>query len=357
MTGSPDEQQDSVQAALVLRVWSEPDSPTTLRARLVDANGSDAGATVSTAVGASEIAQEVLRWLSRVAAGPQPAAPVPPAQHVAPLVNTDWLAEHRDDPDVVVLQVGDLAEQQYLPGAARLDWNTDLHRRDGRGVVDAAEFARTLDRLGIGASSHVVFAGGRGPLLAASAYWSFAYHSHPRLSVLDGGLPRWAAEGRELASTAPVRPATTGYRVAGTRRHILATRDQLLGGLVGAPPGTALVDCRTRSEFAGHAGRPYDLPTDRHRMTGHIPGAINLPAEELLDDDGLLRNTVHIGQICERLGLKATDQIVVYCGVNDRSALVWFALSELLGLPDVRCYYGAWAEYGSLSDTVAAHQI
>jgi thiosulfate/3-mercaptopyruvate sulfurtransferase len=150
------------------------------------------------------------------------------------------------------------------------------------------------------------------------------------------------------------RPAGRGYRVTASRRAILATRDQLLGGLVGAPPGTAPVDCRSRDEFAGQPDRPYDRPTDRHRMTGHIPGAVSLPAEDLLDQDGLLLGAVHIGQICDRLGLRATDQIVVYCGVNDRSALVWFALAEILGLPDVRCYYGAWAEYGSLSDTVAA---
>jgi thiosulfate/3-mercaptopyruvate sulfurtransferase len=92
-------------------------------------------------------------------------------------------------------------------------------------------------------------------------------------------------------------------------------------------------------------------------MTGHIPGAVNLPAEDLLDGDGLLLSAAHIGQACERLGLKPADQIVVYCGVNDRSALVWFALTEILGLPDVRCYQGAWAEYGSLSDAVAAHQV
>ncbi|HEY6745818.1 MAG TPA: rhodanese-like domain-containing protein [Mycobacteriales bacterium] len=91
-------------------------------------------------------------------------------------------------------------------------------------------------------------------------------------------------------------------------------------------------------------------------MTGHIPGAVNLPAEDLLDDAGLLLGTVHIGQVCDRLGLRASDQIVVYCGINDRSALVWFALADVLGLPDVRCYSGAWAEYGSLSDTVAARE-
>jgi thiosulfate/3-mercaptopyruvate sulfurtransferase len=351
MTGGPDEQQDAVRAALLLRVWSEPGTPAVLRARLVDAEGDDAGGTISTAVGTAEIGQEVLRWLGRITTGPAPAPPAAAAAPVAPLVGTGWLAEHRDDPDVVVLQVGD---GPYLPGAARLDWDADLHEPDGRGVLGPAGFGRLLDRLGIGADSHVVLVGGRRPLLAASAYWVFAYHAHPRLSLLDGGLPRWVAEGREQAAAAHVRPAGRGYRVAASRRAILATRDQLLGGLVGAPPGTALVDCRSPEEFAGEPARPYDRPTDRHRMAGHIPGAVSLPAEDLLAEDGRLLDAVHIGRICGRLGLRASDQIVVYCGVNDRGALVWFALAEILGFTDVRCYYGGWAEYGSLSDTVAA---
>jgi len=75
------------------------------------------------------------------------------------------------------------------PGAGRLDRGVDLHERDGRGVVGPAAFGRLLDRPGIGADSHVVLAGGGRPLLAATAYWAFAYHSHPRLSLLDGGLP------------------------------------------------------------------------------------------------------------------------------------------------------------------------
>lgn len=349
MTGSPDE---PVRAGLLLRVWSEPATPATLRARLVNAEGDDAGATISTAVGAAEIGQEVLRWLGRAATGPEPAPLPPPVPGVAPLVSTDWVAEHREDPDVVVLQVSDGPEPEYLPGAGWLDWDADLHRPDSRGLAGAADLARTLDRLGIGVHSHVVLAGGQRPLLAAFAYWSLAYHSHPRLSLLDGGVPRWAAEGRELAPAASERPATTGYRPGRVRREILATRDQLFGGLVGAPPGTALVDCRTRSEYAGEPARDYDRPTDRHRMTGHIPGAVNLPAEDVLDEDGLVLDAGSLRQVCA--GFEPTDQIVVYCGVNDRSAMVWFVLTEVLGLPDVRCYQGAWAEYGSLGDTVAA---
>lgn len=354
MSGGADEQQDPVQAALLVRVWSEPDTPAVLRARLVDAEGDDAGGTFSTAVGTAEIGREVLRWLGRIGTGPAPVPAAPAAADVAPLVGAGWLAEHRDDPDLVTLQVVDGPEPRYLAGAGRLDWDADLHEPGGRGVVGPAGFGRLADRLGIGAGSHVVLAGGRRPLLAASAYWAFAHRGHPRLSLLDGGLAHWVASGRETAAEPRERPPAAGYPARATRRELLATRDQLLGGLVGAPPGTALVDCRTRGEFAGEPGQAYDRPVDRHRMTGHIPGAVSLPPEDLLDDDGLLLDTAHLRQVCDRLGLRESDQVVVYCGVNDRSALVWFALAEVLGLPDVRCYHGAWAEYGSLGDTVAA---
>jgi thiosulfate/3-mercaptopyruvate sulfurtransferase len=359
MTSGPGgEDHETRTAAMLLRVWSEPDSPLTLRARLVDADGPHAGATFSTAVGDPEIGREVLRWLERVKTGrigaepPAPAVAAPP-----PLVSTSWLAAHRDDAEVAVLQVGDRRdrpESRYLPGAGWLDWVEDLQQPDRRGVVGAAGYGAVLDRLGVGWDTHVVLCGGVRPLLAASAYWCFAYYGHPRVSILDGGVPRWAADGRELTDSPLRRPATAGYRAGPGRRGILVTRDQLLGGLVGAPPGTALVDCRSREEFAGRPQRPYDTPTDRHRMAGHIPGARNLPAEDLLDADGLLLDAVHIGQLCAALELRAADQVVVYCGANDRSALVWFALTELLGWPDVRCYYGAWSEYGSLTDVTVA---
>jgi 3-mercaptopyruvate sulfurtransferase SseA len=150
----------------------------------------------------------VLRWLARVkgdrlAAAPVPAGPAP----VPSLVSTSWLAEQAD-PDLAVVQVGrrdDPPPAGSLPGAARLDWIEDLQHPGRRGVADGGEFAAVAGRLGIGRETHVVLAGERRPQLAASAYWSFAYHGHMRLSILDGGLPRWTAEGREVTAAATGR--------------------------------------------------------------------------------------------------------------------------------------------------------
>lgn len=355
MTSGPDEDQART-AALLIRVWSEPGSPSTLRARLLDGGRAGDADSWAIAVGDTAIGQEVLRWLQHVRDGGAAAVPVAepgPGRDVPPLLGTGWLADHLGDPGLAVVEVGSgpaTGEPSHLPGSARLDWFGDLQQPDRRTFVDAAGFAAAMDALGISTGTHVVLCAGAEPALAASAYWCFAYHGHRRLSLLDGGRARWAAEGRPLAAAPADRSPATGYRPGPGRRDILVTRDQLLAGLVGAPPGTALVDCRTREEFVGRPERPYDLPVDRHRMVGRIPGARSLPVEELLDPAGRLRPEPVLRSLGERIGIGPDDHVVVYCGVTDRSALVWFVLHELLGWPDVACYYGAWSEYGSLAD-------
>jgi len=358
MTGGPGE-EDSRSAALLIRVWSEPGSPGTLRARLLGGDRPGDGGSWSTAVGDAAIGREVQRWLQAVRDG-GPAQPVEehPGSDVPPLVSTEWRADRLGGEDLAVVEVGSgtaVGEPGHLPGAVRLDWLGDLQDPDRRTFLDAAGFAATMDAHGIGTGTHVVLHGGPGGTLAASAYWCFAYHGHRRLSLLDGGRARWVAEGRPLAGSPAERPPTTGYRPGPGRRDILVTRDQLLAGLVGAPPGTALVDCRSSREYGGQPDRGYDRPVDRHRMVGHIPGARSLPVDELVDSDGRLLPGPRLRQVCAGLGLSATDHVVVYCGVADRSALVWFVLHELLRWPDVSCYYGAWSEYGSLADVPVEH--
>jgi thiosulfate/3-mercaptopyruvate sulfurtransferase len=363
MTGGPGHGETRT-AALLIRVWTEPGSPGTLRARLLEGGGPDGAGTWSTAVGDAAIGRDVQRWLRHVRDADAQRRPAgedggegggdPGGRLVEPLVGTGWLAGHLDDPGVAVVEVGDLRgeyEAGHVPGAAWLHWIADLQHPARRAFLDAPGFAATMDRLGIGAHTHVVLcaAGQRIPL-AATAYWCFAYHGHRRLSLLDGGRGRWAAEGRPLSTDPPARRPTTGYPPGPGRRELLVTRDELLAGLVGAPPGTALVDCRSSREYGGQPAQAYDLPVDRHRMVGHIPGARSLPAEAVLDGDGLLLPEPRLRELCTGLGIDPGDHVVVYCGVADRSALVWFVLHELLGWPDVSCYSGAWSEYGSLAD-------
>lgn len=354
-------------AALLIRTWTEPTMPQARRARLLTVNADSEPDTWSTAVGDAAIAQEVLRWL-RSSGGD--AAPVvdPPADDdapvaprgpagppVPPLVDTDWAQAHLTDPDVVLVEVGDGAVPaggRHLPGAVRVDWVSDLQHPTRRTLLDAVAFAALMDSRGITTASHVVLCGDSRAYIAAAAYWTLTHHGHQRVSLLDGGQERWLAEGRPVVGPdAPGRPATAGYHPGPRREDIVLRRDLLLAGLVGAPPGTRLVDCRSTGEFAGRPALPYDAPTDRHRVTGHIPGAVSLPVEELLEPGTQrLRALPALRALCRARELTPDDQVIVYCGVGDRSVLVWFVLHELLGWPDVRCYAGGWAEYGSLTD-------
>lgn len=106
-----------------------------------------------------------------------------------------------------------------------------------------------------------------------------------------------------------------------------------------------------REDRCGPRARPaVETSAAAELLGGHIPGARSLPVEELLDPTGRLLPEPELRAVCDRLGIDPDDHVVSYCGVADRSALVWFVLHELLGWPAVACYYGAWSEYGSLTD-------
>ena len=343
----------SRSAALLLRVWIEPHAPDDPRARLLAVGDAGEGAepsTWATAVGDAAIGREVLRWLGEVRA---PAAEAPPRSSPLPLVAADWVEAHLDDPEVVLVEVdGDPGRYPagHLPGALRLGWFSDLHHPTRRAFVDAGGFAALMEARGISRDAHVVLYGARGNALAASAYWCFAYYGHPRLSLLDGGRAGWLAGGRPLTTAASPRPPVAGYPPASGRRAILATRDDVLAAASGHP-GLRVLDCRTAREFAGRPRYAYDVPVAGHRVTGHVPGARNLPVEEVVDHrTQLLLPEAQLRELCARRGIDPGDEIVVHCGATDRSSLVWFVLHELLRWPRVRSYYGGWAEYGSLVD-------
>ena len=137
MTAVPASSED-LGATLVIRTWSDPATPTTLRARLLTATPAGP-VTWSTAVGDAAIAQEVLRWLHGPGPDPAPARPAleGPGPRYPPLVDAPWLRAHLDDPDPVVLEADDAADRRsagHLPGATGLDWVDDLHHPTQRSL-------------------------------------------------------------------------------------------------------------------------------------------------------------------------------------------------------------------------------
>src|SRR5919108_218059 len=161
------------------------------------------------------------------------------------LVTTDWLAEHREDPDVVVAEVDedpDLYEEGHVPGAVKLHWRDDLQDPVERDVVDRETFERLLGERGIGNDTTIVLYGDRNNWFAAYAYWYLKIYGHADVRIVDGGRQKWIDEGRELSTEVPSRAPAT-YQAQERDESIRVRRDDVLARL--HAEGIALVDVRS----------------------------------------------------------------------------------------------------------------
>src|SRR5579883_1684946 len=167
------------------------------------------------------------------------------------LVSTDWVAQHRNDPNVRIVESNEdilLYDMGHIPGAVKIDWHTDLQEPNSRDFIDSDKFAQLMSRLGIGNDTTVVFYGDRNNWWAAYAYWFFRYMGHQNLKIMNGGRKKWIDEGRELSKDVPSYPATQ-YRPGKPDESIRAYRDEVLAqagyeGRKKVREGKPLVDVR-----------------------------------------------------------------------------------------------------------------
>jgi thiosulfate/3-mercaptopyruvate sulfurtransferase len=280
---------------------------------------------------------------------PVPTDPDPKlAQYAHPerLVTTRWLAEHLDDPAVVVVESDEdvlLYDTGHIPGAVKVDWHTELNDPVTRDYVDGARFAQLLSEKGIGRDTTVVFYGDRNNWWAAYALWVFTLFGHPDVRLLDGGRARWSAEGRDMTTDVPQRPRTEYPRVERDDSAVRAFKDDVLAHL-----GRPLIDVRSPGEFSGQMLHMPDYPQEGAVRGGHIPGAANVPWARAADEDGTFKSAEDLRAIYEgEAGLRPADDVVVYCRIGERSSHTWFVLTHLLGYPRVRNYDGSWTEWGN----------
>ncbi len=273
------------------------------------------------------------------------------------LVETGWVEQHMHDPDVRIVDCCATPEsyaQGHIPGAVRLNWDLDLANPSTRDLIDTDEFERLARRLGIGNDTTVVFYGNFYNLGACQAYWVFRLYGHERLRIMNGGRQRWVDDGRTLVRDVPaVKPGS--YKVQRMHPELRARRDEVLqhigspaAGSTGfrLPNGKLLVDDRTPAEFAGKVDPTAEYPL-RVLRGGRIPGAENIPYTNFVDAHGTFADTGEMRRIASGKGVTADKDVVVYTRIGERSAMTWFALHELLGLPKVRNYDGSWTEWGN----------
>lgn len=266
--------------------------------------------------------------------------------HPEMLVSTEWLAEHLDDPGLVVAESDEdvlLYETGHIPGAVKLDWHTELNNPVTRDYVDGAGFARLMSGKGISRDTTLVLYGDRNNWWAAYALWVCTLFGHPDVRLVDGGRAKWIAEDRPLSTAAPDRPHTDYPVVERDDSRARAFRDQVRAHL-----GQPMIDVRSPGEYSGELLHMPDYPQEGALRGGHIPGAVSIPWARAAAEDATFRSRKELEAIyAGEAGLSPADNVVVYCRIGERSSHTWFVLTHLLGYPTVRNYDGSWTEWGN----------
>ncbi len=270
-----------------------------------------------------------------------------------PLVSTEWLAENLGE--VLVFDC-----TKYLPNEPRdaqaefaaghipsahffdIDAIADTDSEMAHMVPSAGRFSRMVGALGISNTSRVVFYDQKGLFSAARGWWMMGLFGHDRSAVLDGGLPKWIAEGRTLESGAAPKPKPVEFRAS-----LRATRLRGIGDMLENVTAKTeiMVDARAASRFNGTAAEPR--PGIRG---GHIPGAVNMPVTEMLGPDQTMLPKDALRAKFAAIGVDGSRPVITSCGSGITATVLTLAMARA-GLPMGAVYDGSWTEWGGRTDT------
>lgn len=269
------------------------------------------------------------------------------------LVSTEWLAERLGTAEIRVLDAtmylpGDgrdaqaIYRQKHIPGAQFFDIDEIADERSclPHMLPPVTKFVSRMRRMGLGDAHRVIVYDQHGLYSAARVWWTFRALGHPNIAVLDGGLPKWEAEGRPVEAEIP-EPR---------ERHFTARRDPRLLRDVTQVAGALktgdeqIIDARAPERFRGEAPEPRE-----GLRSGHMPGAINLPFRDLLNPDQTMKAPDELRAIFESAGVDLARPIVTSCGSGVTAAILNLALARI-GNERTALYDGSWAEWGAYPD-------
>jgi thiosulfate/3-mercaptopyruvate sulfurtransferase len=268
--------------------------------------------------------------------------------HPEVLVDTAWVAEHLNDPNVRIVEADEdvlLYEVGHLQNAVKLDWHVDVQDPVRRDFVSKADFEKLMSRYGIKNDTTVIFYGDKNNWYAAYSFWLFKLYGHQDARIMNGGRAKWEVEGRPFTREVPEFPATT-YHAQEANLAIRAFRRQV-EDLLGKS-GYALVDVRSPDEYTGRLIHMVNYPQEGASRGGHIPTARNIPWARAAREDGTFKSAAELRELYSNESVTPDKEVVTYCRIGERSAHTWFVLTQLLGYPNVRNYDGSWTEWGNL---------
>lgn len=268
-------------------------------------------------------------------------------------VTTEWLAQHLADPAIRIVDIRGVirpveapkpwyleSREEYarghIPGAVYVGWLTDIVEPEApvkMTVASPQRFAALMGRLGIGNEHLVVAYDDEGSHIAARLWWILNYYGHPAVRLLDGGYPKWLAEGRPVTAEIPQRPpATLTPRVQPAWRASADEVRQAIGN-----QRVRLVDSRGPRDFRGEIGRG--------ERTGRIPGAVNVPIKNFWEGPyNTWKSEAELRRMHEAAGVRPDQRVITYCNAGVSASVGLLAL-KLLGYPSAANYAGSWYDW------------
>lgn len=269
------------------------------------------------------------------------------------LVSTDWLAQHLADPDLRILDASwylpDMNrdgraeyDAAHIPGARYFDIDdiSDTRSELPHMVPPVEKFISRMRAMGVGDGHQVVVYDGAGIFSAARVWWLFRLMGKTDVAVLDGGFPKWKAEGRPVEDMPPLM----------RDRHITVTvQNQMVKDVTQVAAASKLrdreiIDARSPARFRGE--EPEPRPGLR---AGHIPGSKNVHYRTLLNDDGTMKPPAELKKVFEAADVDLGKPVITSCGSGVTAAILSLAL-ERIGHRNHALYDGSWAEWGMYGD-------
>ena len=273
------------------------------------------------------------------------------------LVSTTWVADHMSAPDVRLVDCTyflpndgrtgpEEYKKQHLPGAVFFDID-DVKNADDplpHMIPSAEVFSSKVRKLGLGDGNRIIcYDHNGGGSAAARVWWMFRLFGHDDVAVMDGGLPKWLAEGRPVTDDIP----TPQERHFTARENHMMVRsiEQILSNIDSKRED--VIDVRAAGRFAGTAPEPR-----AGMRSGHMPGAFNLPYGDLMDPEKnfVMRSAEEIKALADKAGIDMKRPLVTSCGSGGTACYAALAF-YLIGKEDVAIYDGSWSEWGGRQDT------
>jgi thiosulfate/3-mercaptopyruvate sulfurtransferase len=268
--------------------------------------------------------------------------------HPEVLVTTAWAEEHLDDPDVRILEVdydpSSAYELGHIPGAALIDWKRDINDVVRRDILSRKQLETVMSRVGATPQTTLVLYGDMRNWFAAFAFWTFKIYGHQDVRLINGGRRKWIDEGRPTTEDVPAAHASqySGPEADAKLRSFLPDVRQILGR-----DDFSLVDVRSPAEYKGEISAPPEYASEGAQRAGHIPGAVNIPWAQAIQDDDTFKPADELRDLYAAKGVVPDRSVITYCRIGERSSHTWFVLTYLLGYPTVSNYDGSWSEWGN----------